>query len=327
MKQQDFERRYQAQWDRLQTLAKQVTKVFPKPLSTEEAEEFITLYRQTCNHLALARQRQYSRFLTEHLNQLSLLGHQCLYRQRIGFWSKLGRLFLYEFPQLIRQEWRFFWIATLALYLPAILFGLAVWMSPDVLYSFIDRETVVNFESMYEPSRKVIGFERDSADDFAMFGHYIKNNITVGFRTFAGGLLAGIGSLIILFFNGLLFGGLGAHMINIGYVETFYSFVCGHGSFELTAIAISGCAGLKLGWALISPGNLSRKAALMKASQVSIKLIYGVIGMLVIAAFIEAFWSSSTLFPAYTKYWVAVGLWTIVICYFLGVGRRSHGSE
>ena len=156
-----------------------------------------------------------------------------------------------------------------------------------------------------------------------MFGFYIQNNISVSFRTFASGLVFGIGSAFFLIFNGALIGAVAAHLTSVGFYVTFSTFVIGHGSFELTAIVLSGAAGLKLGHALLAPGQFTRTQALKNAAAIAIRMIYGVIIMLLIAAFIEAFWSSNNSFPAVTKYAVGGCLWFLVICYFLFSGRSK----
>ncbi|WP_331351678.1 stage II sporulation protein M, partial [Cellvibrio sp. UBA7671] len=81
---------------------------------------------------------------------------------------------------------------------------------------------------------------RESSTNIEMFGFYISNNIGVSFRTFASGILFGVGSIFFLVYNGLLMGAVSGHLTNAGFTETFFTFVVGHGSFELTAICISG---------------------------------------------------------------------------------------
>src|SRR3546814_12283951 len=80
-----------------------------------------------------------------------------------------------------------------------------------------------------------------------MFGLYIANNISIGFRTFAGGLLAGVGSLLGLVFNGVMFGTVAAHLQGIGHGGPFWRFVVGHAAPELSAIVVAGTAGLRPG--------------------------------------------------------------------------------
>jgi uncharacterized membrane protein SpoIIM required for sporulation len=81
-----------------------------------------------------------------------------------------------------------------------------------------------------------------------------------------------------------------------------------------------------LGWSLIAPGQLSRLESLKRAAIPAVKLIFGVVIMLTIAAFIEAFWSSSTVIPITIKYTVAALLWSVIILYFTYSGRRKNNE-
>ncbi|MEO4017989.1 stage II sporulation protein M, partial [Pseudomonas rossensis] len=71
--------------------------------------------------------------------------------------------------------------------------------------------------------------ERAASEDWVMFGYYIMHNIGIAFQTFASGLLFGLGSAFFLFFNGLMIGAVAGHLTHIGYGQTFWSFVVGHG--------------------------------------------------------------------------------------------------
>ena len=88
-----------------------------------------------------------------------------------------------------------------------------------------------------------------------------------------------------------MIGAVAGYLTQLGYSETFWSFVIGHGAFELTAIALAGAAGLKLGWALLAPGRLPRGEALRLAAIRAVRLLGGAALFLLIAAFIEAYWS------------------------------------
>ena len=211
------------------------------------------------------------------------------------------------------------------LYGPAVLFYLTVLYWPDMIYTLLPPAQVDAIEAMYNPTNRVLGAAREADTDIRMFGYYIQNNISVAFRTFASGLLLGAGTLFFLVFNGLLLGGVAGHLTNVAYTQTFFPFVVGHGSFELTAIVIAGAAGLKLGHGLLAPGNATRLESLKEASKVAIKLIYGVIVMLVIAAFLEAFWSSSSSITPAIKYSVGAALWALVI-YYLSMTGRGRGE-
>jgi uncharacterized membrane protein SpoIIM required for sporulation len=97
--------------------------------------------------------------------------------------------------------------------------------------------------------------------------------------------------------------------------------VVGHGAFELTAIVFSGAAGLRLGYAILNPGQLSRLDGLRQAGREVVPMLYGIVLMLIIAALLEAFWSSSSSLSIAIKYSVGALLWSLVLLYSCS-GRR-----
>ena len=135
------------------------------------------------------------------------------------------------------------------------------------------------------------------------------------------------GSLFFLFFNGLMIGAVAGHLTQIGSGQTFWSFVIGHGAFELTAITLAGAAGLKLGWALLAPGRWPRSEALRLAARQSVQLVAGAILLLLLAAFVEAYWSSMTSIGSTIKFAVGGGLWLLLASYFALAGRGRHAPD
>ncbi|TFH78254.1 stage II sporulation protein M [Pseudomonas kribbensis] len=325
MKQSLFETRHKAEWERF-TLA---LERLERGKDTSQVAEFPKAYRRLCQHLALAQERGYSSFLVDSLQQLVLRGHQQLYRHRSQLGANLLGFILAGFPRLVRAEWRFVLAAGLLFFGSLIGFGLLVYLFPELVYNLIPADQVREMQSMYDPAAGHLGrsAERAASEDWVMFGYYIMHNIGIAFQTFASGLLLGVGSAFFLFYNGLIIGTVAGHLSETGYGQTFWSFVIGHGAFELTAIALAGAAGLKLGWALIAPGRLTRGEALRSAARQSVLLICGVMLFLLIAAFIEAYWSSRTGVTPQTKYLVGAGLWLCVAMYLLFAGRARHAPE
>jgi len=264
----------------------------------------------------------YSPILVERLNRMVVRGHQALYGSRSHFLKSILSFFASEFPQLVRQEWRVMAVATALFYVPLILMITLTQLKPELVFSVLDNQTVSSVESMYNPENRVLGREREADSDLAMFGFYIRNNTGIGFQVFAGGMLFGIGTLFFMLFNGVYIGAVAGHLTHLGFNDTFWGFVSGHSSFELTAIVISGAAGLKLAMALIAPGRKTRIRALIDNGKVGIKIMYGAATLFIMAAFVEAFWSSMTL-DVGIKYAVAAVLWSLVIAYFSLVGRGS----
>jgi uncharacterized membrane protein SpoIIM required for sporulation len=156
-----------------------------------------------------------------------------------------------------------------------------------------------------------------------MFGFYIRNNVGIAFQCFASGLAAGLGSIFFIVFNGAYIGAIAGYVTERGLSETFYSFVVTHGAFELTAIVLSGAAGLKLGHSLIAPGRRTRRQSLVHAAGECVVVVYGITAMLIVAAAIEAFWSSAVWVPNAVKYGVAAVCWAVVLAYFVRQGRHA----
>ncbi|MBI2380563.1 MAG: stage II sporulation protein M [Gammaproteobacteria bacterium] len=325
MKQQAFEQAHGVFWQAFE--ADLLLLEQGKSLGQEAAKALPARYRQICQHLSLARSRHYSPRLAERLNELVLRGHQQLYRSGRPLLAQVGHFLLAGFPAQVRAEARLFWLALGLFALPLGLAGLACFYSPEFIYSLMPELQVDQMERMYDPAKRALGRERESDTDVYMFGYYLMHNTGLGFQTFAGGMLYGVGSVFYLLYNGLILGGVAGHLSRLGYTGTFWPFVAGHGAFELTAIVLAGQAGLKLGAALLMPGLITRGAALKLAARPCVTLILGSALFFLVAAFIEAFWSSSAALPAALKYAVAGGLWAFVIAYLARAGREaSHGA-
>ncbi|PHX44733.1 hypothetical protein AO284_41495, partial [Pseudomonas sp. NZIPFR-PS2] len=303
MKQSLFESRHQLQW---QAFANHLQQLEQGKATASELADFPQQYRRLCQHLALAQERGYSSYLVDPLQQLALRGHQQLYRHRSQLTANVLGFVLADFPRLVREQWRFVLIASLLFFGSLVGIALLVYLFPDLIYSIVSPQQVAEMQGMYDPDASRLGrtAERASSENWMMFGYYVMHNIGIAFQTFAAGLLFGLGSVFFLIFNGLVIGAVSGHLTEIGYGQTFWSFVIGHGAFELTAIALAGAAGLQLGWALIAPGQLTRGESLRLAARKSVQMLCGVMIFLLIAAFIEAYWSSTTLIAPWVKYLV-----------------------
>ncbi|WP_339417230.1 MULTISPECIES: stage II sporulation protein M [unclassified Pseudomonas] len=326
MKQSLFESRHQPQW---QAFAEHLKQLEQGKAKASDVADFPHQYRRLCQHLALAQARGYSSYLIDPLQQLALRGHQQLYRHRSQLAANVLGFVLADFPRLVREQWRFVLIASLLFFGSLVGIALLVYLFPDLVYSIVSPQQVAEMQGMYDPDASRLGraAERASSEDWMMFGYYVMHNTGIAFQTFAAGLLFGLGSVFFLIFNGLVIGAVSGHLTEIGYGQTFWSFVIGHGAFELTAIALAGAAGLQLGWALIAPGQLTRGESLRRAARKSVQMLCGVMMFLLIAAFIEAYWSSTTAITPWVKYLVGAALWLLVAAYLGLAGRTRHAPE
>jgi uncharacterized membrane protein SpoIIM required for sporulation len=149
------------------------------------------------------------------------------------------------------------------------------------------------------------------------------NNIMVSIFAFSAGVLGGVLTLFVLFYNGLLLGTIAAAVEQRNVALGFWAFVAPHGVIELPAIFIAGGAGLLLGYAVINPGDLPRRVALRQAGGEAIKLVMGVAAMLVVAGVIEGFFSPALL-PEALKFSLAALLALGLVAYLALAGRETR---
>ncbi len=329
-----FEARYRAAWDELEEALAQLEgarkarrRIGTRRTAAPDPARVAALYRATCEHLALARSRSYPVHLTQRLEDLTQRAHQVVYRQRDRVAAPLSRLFLVDVPQAIRAHRLCMWIAVIAFVVPLLVTGVLTHRDPGFVLSVHSAQQVREYDHMYGDAADAIGHRRSADTDWAMFGYYIMNNIGVAFRCFASGVFLGVGSLFFVAYNGVLGGSVAGYLSARGYGETFFSFVVTHGAFELTAIVISGAAGLSLGLALLVPGRSTRLQALGRATARAVPLLYGAVAMLLVAAALEAFWSSARWVSPQVKFGVGGACWLLVLFYVGWQGRpRDNGD-
>lgn len=321
-----FEATYGPLWQELEAmLARQESRksrLLPWRRQAVDAARLAWLYRRSCEHLALARARAYPIHITDRLEALTHRAHQAIYHRQGHGLPDLRHWLLAGLPQAVRAHRAYMAVATAVFALTTLAMGVACYLDPGFSLSLLHADQVRSYGGMYGDEAMAIG--REAGTDWQMFGYYIMNNISVAFQCFASGLFLGVGSLFYLAYNGLLGGAVAGYLTARGHGEAFYSFVVTHAAFELTAIVIAGAAGLRIGHALLAPGRQSRLQALQRAARETSVLLYGVVVMLLIAAALEAFWSSARWVAPAVKYGAGAACWVLVLGYLGFQGRHAR---
>lgn len=322
MKQEQLEREQRANWERYQALIEELDKPRAQRDRGLDLHELPRLYRKLCAHYALAHTRGYSPGLIGELHEMIRAGYRHMYVRRRNWVLEGLKLLTLGFPRTLRRNADMMLLSCVLFFGSLVVTGLWAYSDPSMIHSIMSADEVAGMEAMYDPEQREPGRPegREDDSDFAMFGFYVFNNVSIAFRAFAGGVALGIGSAVILLFNGLAIGSVAGHLTRLGYGETFWPFVSGHSALELTAIAIAGAAGLLLGKAIWAPGSRTRLAALRTNAFEAVVLITGAFAMLVLAAVVEAFWSSSGA-PSTVKLTLGALSWPILIAYLVLAGR------
>lgn len=315
----EFIARRRESWRELEQLlerGKELHRSVPADISRAAS-----LYRSVCADLMRARS-SFGPELVRYLDGLAARAHNLLYGTRAyrlaGLWTLVAR----DFPRTLRRRWRFFALASALFYLPFLLGIVATLYSQEFAQTILPPQQLAMMEAMYEQ-----GFDsgRDIEQDSAMAGFYVFNNVGIAFRCFATGILFGLGSLFFSIYNGLVIGVVFGWVTRAGHGGNIFTFVCGHGPFELTAIVISAAAGLQMGWALVKTDGLTRLASLRSQSRELGHLIIGAAAMLVIAAGLEGFWSPSGLPPPVK--WGASVVFSLFVTAWLLLGGRERRTQ
>jgi uncharacterized membrane protein SpoIIM required for sporulation len=304
----------QPHWRRLEALVEQSGRGGVGRLSRSELQELGLLYRQIAADLSTVREDPASRQISAYLNQLLGRAHNLIYMGRKTNAAGIVQFFRSTYPRLFREN-LVYPLTAFLIFLAAAIAGMALCFSdPGFERYFLGARMIDTIEQHHMWTESVVSL-KPLASSFIL-----TNNISVAFATFAMGILAGLGTVYMLFFNGLLIGVIGTACWQAGMSRQLWSFVAPHGVLELPAIFIAGGAGLLLARGLLFPGTLPRRDSLIEASGRAVRLVLGVIPMLIVAGFIEGYLSPSH-FPVPLKFALGAALGAALVLYL------SSGSE
>ena len=286
--------RQSARWAEFNALTARATRHGLASLAPAELTDFAARYREIAADLARARTYHADQPVLERLERLVAGGHNALYRDERKtarvVWHTVGS----EFPAAVIQARRYVLAAFLAFALPAAI-GYNLLRERPALAEEVLPQVMLD-RAAEAKSRIAAGHtyaESEAEVRPLMASWIIANNVRIAFACFAGGVFAGIGSLVLLAFNGLSIGTVAGHFANVGVLGYLLEFIIGHGALELFAVWVAGAAGLLLGQAIVAPGDLTRGDALVLAGRVAIRMIGAAVVCLLVAGLIEGFISAS----------------------------------
>jgi uncharacterized membrane protein SpoIIM required for sporulation len=301
-------------WDELEMLVAACAKRGVAALSHAELRTLALLYRQTAADLSVARDDPASAALARYLNTLLGRTHNLIYSGRPprarGILHFYGRVF----PAIFRETLPYTLAAT-ALFACGTIAGIALAaIDPAFERLVLGGQMVDTIETGRMWTHSIVGLKPLASSAI------MTNNISVSLAAFAGGIVAGIGTVYLMFFNGLLIGTVAIACQRAGMSLSLWSFVAPHGVLELPAIFIAGGAGLLLANGLLTPGFLPRRDSLTLAASRAVRLLLGVIPLLIVAGIIEGFVSPSDA-PVAAKFTIAASGFVLLMGYVLLVRR------
>jgi uncharacterized membrane protein SpoIIM required for sporulation len=279
-------------WERLTALLDRSRLGGLAALSAEELAELGRLYRSATSDLAITRRDFPNHRVTDYLNSLVARAHAAVYQGRGIRRSGVREFFAVTFPRAFRATWAYTLASFLMFFLPALASFAVTYRDPSAGSALMPgiEDRIQDIRDKHEWWKAINDQGRSASASFIM-----TNNIRVAILAFAGGMLLGLLTLYLLAQNGLMLGIVAGAAQALGFATNLWGFIAAHGTIELSVIFIAGGAGLQLGWSVVRPGLLTRRAALGLAARRAATLLLGCIPLLVVAGTIEGFISPSEL--------------------------------
>ncbi len=310
----------QAYWAQLEALLTRVKEQGLHALSRSELRELGLLYRQTATDLSAVRGDASSVQQARYLNQLLGRAHNAIYSGQKKTVGGVWRFYSREYPRIFRRFLPYTAAATIIFGVGALAGMFLSLSDPEYMREFLGPQMIASIERREMWTRSIVSVKPQASSAI------MTNNLSVSFVTFAAGITAGLGTLYMLFFNGMMLGVIGVacgvHQMGM----QLWSFVAPHGVLELPAIFIAGGAGLRLAQSLMFPGVLSRRDSLALGGSDAVRLLVGIIPMLIVAGTIEGFFSPSGA-PVYLKFLTAIAGFTLLIAYLWGAAREKSEAR
>ncbi|MFP5308433.1 MAG: stage II sporulation protein M [Actinomycetes bacterium] len=309
---------HRRQWDRLEELVRALERR-GRRAGVEELDELVRLYLRTSSHLSTVRTTHRDPGLVVELSRLVGRANALVYGTRATTWQRVGRWWTEVLPAAVWHVRREVLLAAAVFLVAALVAGTWLASTPEALALVGNDEELRRFAEE--------DFVRYYSDDpAALFGASVfTNNARVGLTAFAVGIAGGVPTLLVLLLNGVNVGVAGAVLHSVGLGSTLYVYILPHGLLELSAIFVAGGAGLRLGWAVVAPGDRTRPEALRQEGQRAVTIVLGLVAVFLLAALVEAFVTPSKL-PAAVRLGIGTTVWASAAVWLAACGRAAAGA-
>jgi len=303
-------------WGRLEQLVASIERKGMRSLRRGQLQELGRLYKAASADLSRARALNLSGQVPSYLNNLVVRAHNQVYQRRQNRWMDLARFLWILFPRLVRQNLVYLALSTALFIIPTVAAFAITLADPEFGHlEFLPGQQIVSeatWDCIEHGRSWTDELQKDSPSGSTMIA---TNNIKVCIFSFALGTTFGIGTVAILLMNGLMLGMVVAGCYAHGILKYNLCFMSGHAPLELTAIFVSGAAGLLIGKGMLFPGRVSRVDSFREAGKPAMQLFAGCIPLLAIAGTIEGYISPRTDMHCDIKIWVGITTWIAVLAY------------
>lgn len=278
-------------------------------------DNLASYYIQLTNDLSYAQTYFPESKTLLYLNSLASEAHQKIYNTKKENKSKIVSFWKYEFP-LFFGKYHSTLFYSFLIFMSAVLIGVVSTLNDDSFIRLILGDAYVNMTLENIENGEPMAVYKGGSEIGSFLGITI-NNIRVAIVAFALGVIFSVGTVMVLFGNGIMLGAFITFFYNYGILEKTTT-VWLHGTIEISVIVIAGCAGLVMGNSFLFPKTYSRRISFMKGAKDGLKIVLSTIPFFIIAGFIEGFITRyGETMPKILSYSIILASLCLIVFYYI----------
>jgi uncharacterized membrane protein SpoIIM required for sporulation len=293
-------------------------KKFEELLSKGTAKQpdlLAELYVEVTEDLSYAKTHYPESTTSRYLNALALRFHQAIYKNKKEAKGRFANFWKYELPLLFYAHHKQLLYSFIIFFIACVIGALSAAYD-DTFVRLILGDSYVNMTLKNIENGDPLGVYK-SMDSGYMFMAITWNNIKVSFFAFILGIFLSFGTGYMLFSNGVMLGSFQYFFYSKGLLLTSVLTIWIHGTLEISAIVIAGCAGLVMGNSILFPGTYSRLESFKKGARQGLKITVGLIPIFIVAGFLESYVTRLTEMPSFVKAGIIFFSAFFIIYYFI----------
>jgi uncharacterized membrane protein SpoIIM required for sporulation len=253
--------------------------------------------------------------VTQYLNGLASRIYLGIYRNKKEETSRIARFWKTELPLVVRKYHREILYSFLILILFAVMAAFSAAHDETFVRNILSDQYVDMTEDNISKGDPFGVYK--SQDQMSMFIRIAVNNVEVSFLMFVAGMLVSLGTVWLLFKNGVMLGAFQYFFFTKGLGWKSILVIWIHGTLEISSFIIAGAAGLVLGNSILFPGTHKRLASLKRGARDGVKLMIGLVPIFIAAAFLEGFVTRYSTMPVWLSLSILAGSLSFIIWYFV----------
>ncbi|MEE9363650.1 MAG: stage II sporulation protein M [Cellulophaga sp.] len=278
-------------------------------------DELANGYIQLTNDLSYAQTYYPDSKTLLYLNSLASQAHQKIYKNKKESKNKIAAFWLKEFPLFFKQYHKTLGF-TFLIFAFAVAIGCVSAINDATFLRLILGDGYVN-ETLNNIEKGDPTAIYKGGSEIGTFLGITINNIRVGFLAFAFGVITSIGTIYILFTNGVMLGAFITFFYTKGVFFEANKQIWLHGTIEISVIIIAGCAGIIMGNSILFPKTYSRRVSFMKGAKDGLKVVISTFPFFIIAGFIEGFITRYSNMPVWLALTIITASFSLIVFYYI----------